>query len=316
MEKNTMRFLLVVLILLLSVAIVLPATSASSGEVSISVSKPTIFIGESLMINVSYQVSPDNGNLTNVSGVRVFITEMSSGAIVERIDGVMSAGGNFICSFTANESTDFGYYSAYVIVGNVSGMAEFQVSPSLLDNWMLGNQILELLKSINGMVSMVFTYFIPVAALIGCTVGAFAYVKSRLPESDWEDFKKWFFRGREWRIWKKFSPYTDARDTDRRRFMRTHFKTISSYEGKLDAVRYDRMRLQKIYDKKKGWMQKNLIRFVDGDNFLAEMKAEIDSLVDEEKKINDRINTEILKKKKDDLGKRRTVKRIVKKAAI
>ena len=311
-----MRFLLVVLILLLSVAIVLPATSASSGEVSISVSKPSIFLGESLTINISYSAPSGDGNLTNLSDVRVFIAEISSGAIVERIDGVMSAGGNFICSFTANESTDFGYYSAYVIVGNVSGMAEFQVSPSLLDNWMLGNQILELLKSINGMVSMVFTYFIPVAALIGCTVGAFAYVKSRLPESDWEDFKKWFFRGREWRIWTKFSPYTDARDTDRRRFMRTHFKTISSYEGKLDAVRYDRMRLQKIYDKKKGWMQKNLIRFVDGDNFLAEMKAEIDSLVDEEKKINDRINTEILKKKKDDLGKRRTVKRIVKKAAI
>ena len=134
-----MRFLLVVLILLLSVAIVLPATSASSGEVSISVSKPTIFIGESLMINVSYQVSPDNGNLTNVSGVRVFITEMSSGAIVERIDGVMSAGGNFICSFTANESTDFGYYSAYVVVGNVSGMVKFQVSPSDLDIW-IGQQ--------------------------------------------------------------------------------------------------------------------------------------------------------------------------------
>jgi len=311
-----MRFLLVVLILLLSVAIVLPATSASSGEVSISVSKPTIFIGESLMINVSYQVSPDNGNLTNVSGVRVFITEMSSGAIVERIDGVMSAGGNFICSFTANESTDFGYYSAYVLVGNVSGMVKFQVSPSLLDNWILGQEDLRQDQA-NGAMLNTLAWIVPLsAAVIGCTVGAFAYVKSRLPESDWEDFKKWFFRGREWRIWKKFSPYTDARDTDRRRFMRTHFKTISSYEGKLDAVRYDRMRLQKIYDKKKGWMQKNLIRFVDGDNFLAEMKAEIDSLVDEEKKINDRINTEILKKKKDDLGKRRTVKRIVKKAAI
>jgi len=291
-------------------------SSASSGEVSISVSKSTIFLGESLTINISYSAPSGDGNLTNVSGVRVFITEISSGAITQRIDGMMSAGGKFSCSFTANESTDFGYYSAYVVVGNVSGSAKFQVSPSLLDNWMLGQEDLRQDQA-NGATLNTLAWIVPLSAgVIGCVVGAFAYVKSCLPESDWEDFKKWFFRGREWRIWKKFSPYTDARDTDRRRFMRTHFRTISSYEGKLDAVRYDRIRMQKIYDKKKGWMQKNLIRFVDGDNFLAEMKAEIDSLVDEEKKINDRINTEILKKKKDDLGKRRTVKRIVKKATI
>ncbi len=241
----------ILIVSLLLTAVAMPAlSSAQSGDLQVTVSESTIFIGDSLTIEALYSPEIVENASVNVSAyhVDVFIYDLQSGERVWKTNGSMSAGGNFTCVFTTNRSTEFGHYTIYLRVQNVTKSIDFSVSPSLLDIWMDNQEQKKLNEERAAKEDWALNWYLPWATALALFVGYLVIFRTRVKEGKLADLWDGIFTFRKERAIKK--AVKDYRDPDRSKYRRHHDKPTAVRAQEINDIEDNKRHAMALYNRK------------------------------------------------------------------
>lgn len=218
--------------LMMTAFVLLPAVASAQGggDMSLTLSQPTIYIGGNLTISAHYD--PPAGEKLTTFNITVTIYEIQIRSDVWHVNGKMSARGNFSCVFWTNSSTDFGYYIASAKVENTSTSLKFGVNPSNLDIWQEQQNDKVRDQARDDKMDFVWNYYLPISVLIALAAGGYVAFKDRVGNgklTDIWDFIFAFIRERKIK-----SMFSDFRDPDRLKYRRHHEQPI--IKKSLDAL--------------------------------------------------------------------------------
>jgi hypothetical protein len=239
--------MLIVSLMLMTIVAVLPAPTSAQGEdLRVFISQPTIFIGESVTIQALYL--PAEGENISAYKVDVYIYEMQTGSGIWEVHGGMSSGGNFTCVFETNRTTEFGYYTAYVRVQNMTASREFTVQPSNLDNYLIGQEIKAKQDEFIARAFEFMNWQLPITVIIALFAGGYVAFRTRVKEGKLRDIWDYIFTFLKERKVKKM--FKDYRDPDRSKYKKHHDKSIALRTMEINDLEDNKRHALSLYNRK------------------------------------------------------------------